>query len=481
MIAPLTHAGVVAKYLFDQNVNNSAGAGYALTEIGGSGSYVQDSVWGETKYVLSLSAAQGLAANMSAWTGSSDTYTIVMDVNLSEVSSYQKLVSFDAANASDYGLYTVSYDFEYYGGNMSYTDHQDYVSANSWIRLAMTRSGNDRTLYVGTPGSMILTQSGISTETYALIGSLLTFMQNDSTQGGEDSPLKVSAIWICDSALNQTAIESIGENALVVISEHGNPVPSLGTNSLTHGASVTCSVDSVTVGLTNYNPTGWTMVGNDPESGTTNWFETALINDAVLTWNWETNYWLDVNITGNGSVSHSDGWYANDSEQTLVAAPDSGWLFMGWSGDASGTNNAVLMMDAPKTVMATFSDDADGDGLTNTEEAGYGSNPWLADTDGDGFDDAFEVAQGLNVTNDSSAVITYIENNGAIFDLYPSNVVLNVAAGQLLLETGGGYVSLNLLLEKSEDLVIWTNSGNAVEWNLSVDGNKQFFRVRSEK
>lgn len=66
-------------------------------------------------------------------------------------------------------------------------------------------------------------------------------------------------------------------------------------------------------------------------------------------------------------------------------------------------------MDSPKAVAATFSDDADGGGLTNTEEAALGSNPWKADTDDDGFDDAFEIAHGLSPTNDNSAIASYVE------------------------------------------------------------------------
>lgn len=42
----------------------------------------------------------------------------------------------------------------------------------------------------------------------------------------------------------------------------------------------------------------------------------------------------------------------------------------------------------------TAIEDPDNDTLTNLEEYLHGTDPWLADTDGDGFDDADEIAAG---------------------------------------------------------------------------------------
>ena len=240
-------------------------------------------------------------------------------------------------------------------------------------------------------------------------------------------------------------------------------------------------MSDVLSGSTQYKCISWTGTGSVPASGNSNSVEVTLTEDSSITWNWQTNYWLEVSTSGNGSVNVPDGFYAKGSEQILTATYDAGWLFMGWSGDASGTNEAFVMMTEPRAVMATFSDDADGDGLTNTEEATLGSNPWDSDTDGDGFDDNFEVQQGLSVTNDSSALVDYIQNNDSTFGLYASNVVLDVAPGQALFEVSGGTASISLQLEESDNLVSWTNAGDAVEWQWPVDVDKKFFRVRSVK
>ncbi len=270
-------------------------------------------------------------------------------------------------------------------------------------------------------------------------------------------------------------------NTLSVVSEYGSPSPAVGVHEYIYGTIVTCSVSSVTSGLTNYSPTGWALIGQDPASGTASTFELTSETNAVLTWNWQTNYWLDVSTSGNGSVDVPDGFYAKGSEQILTATPDSGWLFMGWSGAASGTNEAFVMMTEPQAVTATFSDDADGDGLTNAEEAALGSNPWKTDTDGDGFGDKLEADHAWNPVVSDQWAVDYIRNNGGDFGLYPSNAVLDVAVGQILFETAGGNATLSLQLEESDNLVTWTNAGDAVEWIWPVDGEKKFFRVRSEK
>jgi len=70
-----------------------------------------------------------------------------------------------------------------------------------------------------------------------------------------------------------------------------------------------------------------------------------------------TQYTLTVNTSGSGSVtlSPSGGTYDANTDVTLTAVPITGWAFIGWSGDLSGsTNPTTITMDAAKTVTATF-------------------------------------------------------------------------------------------------------------------------------
>jgi uncharacterized repeat protein (TIGR02543 family) len=64
-----------------------------------------------------------------------------------------------------------------------------------------------------------------------------------------------------------------------------------------------------------------------------------------------------VNETGAGSVAISpgQGTYDHGTPVTLTATPASGSHFVGWSGDLTGTTNpATIIMDADKTITATF-------------------------------------------------------------------------------------------------------------------------------
>ncbi len=97
-------------------------------------------------------------------------------------------------------------------------------------------------------------------------------------------------------------------------------------------------------------------------------------------------------ITGSGT-------YEPDTTATITAVPNPGYRFTGWTGDASGTVNPLtITMDADKTVGATFEkdmSDSDSDGLTAYDElVTYGTNPVLADTDGDGLSDGYELGIG---------------------------------------------------------------------------------------
>jgi uncharacterized repeat protein (TIGR02543 family) len=68
---------------------------------------------------------------------------------------------------------------------------------------------------------------------------------------------------------------------------------------------------------------------------------------------------LNTSVTGSGSVQRNPDLarYPNGTNITLTAVANAGFVFGGWSGDASGTNNPLnLTMNGNKTIVANFHD-----------------------------------------------------------------------------------------------------------------------------
>jgi uncharacterized repeat protein (TIGR02543 family) len=66
-------------------------------------------------------------------------------------------------------------------------------------------------------------------------------------------------------------------------------------------------------------------------------------------------YRLVRSVSGLGSVSGSDAFYAAGATVQLTATPGAGYQFASWSGSATGTANPLtVIMNGPKTITANF-------------------------------------------------------------------------------------------------------------------------------
>ncbi|MES2922110.1 MAG: hypothetical protein V4819_11215, partial [Verrucomicrobiota bacterium] len=99
-------------------------------------------------------------------------------------------------------------------------------------------------------------------------------------------------------------------------------------------------------------------------------------------------------VADHGSVVGM-GDYQSGSTTSITVTANGGYLFSGWTGDATGTDNPLsVLMNTDKTFTATFgpdTNDTDDDGLTNYQEVvEYGTDPTRQDTDDDGVKDAVD-------------------------------------------------------------------------------------------
>jgi len=66
---------------------------------------------------------------------------------------------------------------------------------------------------------------------------------------------------------------------------------------------------------------------------------------------------LSLDVLGDGRVTRDPDVpdYPAGNPVVLTAVPDSGWIFAGWSGGATGTTNPLrVTMDADRVIGATF-------------------------------------------------------------------------------------------------------------------------------
>jgi uncharacterized repeat protein (TIGR02543 family) len=122
-----------------------------------------------------------------------------------------------------------------------------------------------------------------------------------------------------------------------------------------------------------------------------NGFPPDVTQDFVI----DTNEYRILTASGiHGSVA-GGGTFLLATTTTLTPNPAPGYLFAGWTGDATGTATPLsVLMDADKTIGASFApdtNDTDGDGLTNYQEiVEYGTDPAKKDTDEDGVKDGVD-------------------------------------------------------------------------------------------
>jgi len=115
--------------------------------------------------------------------------------------------------------------------------------------------------------------------------------------------------------------------------------------------------------------------------------------------------------------------------------------------------------------------DSDSDGLNDgTEINTHSTDPLASDSSGDGLSDGFVVSAGFAPNTDYSALLT---------GRYTLSQLEDARAGAVIIEATGSTASLQLQIERSEDLTNWTqHEDDLISVPMQMNSNKQFFRFK---
>jgi Sulfatase-modifying factor enzyme 1/Concanavalin A-like lectin/glucanases superfamily/Divergent InlB B-repeat domain/Bacterial TSP3 repeat len=208
-----------------------------------------------------------------------------------------------------------------------------------------------------------------------------------------------------------------------------------------------------------------------------------------------TNNTVDFDLAiGQIETTPNQSAFSLGSQVSLKAIPTWPFQFSHWTVDGVtiGTANPLTFtVDSSKTVNAVFIlKDADGDNLSDYEEALVGTDPNKPDTDGDGLGDAVEVntrrTNPLNPDTDGDGYSDGIEvakdgdpNNA---NIKPTGALAIFPAVDVEFYTVNG---VKYQLEVSKDMIQWTPQGSPVVGNggnqnhlVRVGEDPSFWRLK---
>jgi uncharacterized repeat protein (TIGR02543 family) len=152
-------------------------------------------------------------------------------------------------------------------------------------------------------------------------------------------------------------------------------VSTIGNGSVTKNPDKDAYFFNETVTLEAFPALGWSFSNWSGDiAGSENPIALTMIDDISATANFTLDqYLLKVDIAGNGTVTEDPDqstYYYNDIV-TLTADPDPGWVFAGWSGDASTSVNPLeYTIQDDTNITATFTLD---DYILTVNSIGNGS------------------------------------------------------------------------------------------------------------
>ncbi|YCM42498.1 metallophosphoesterase [Verrucomicrobiaceae bacterium 227] len=181
---------------------------------------------------------------------------------------------------------------------------------------------------------------------------------------------------------------------------------------------------------------------------------------------------LTVNPNGTVEVKSYSPLYNN-----FLSEADQAFEFeFEWYAPADDNNNGQ-----PDFFDDTL--DSDHDGIDNkTEFVNLRSNPFAADSDGDGLSDTIEAQIGTNPAVSDRATAEAILQNASTFGLFTESQIIDANLSSLMMTPEDNAFKLELQLELTPRLGTdpFEPFGAPLEWTVPVEGKQAFMRVRAK-
>jgi len=216
----------------------------------------------------------------------------------------------------------------------------------------------------------------------------------------------------------------------------------------------------------------------------------------VRVYNKSETYYIDL---GELDISST---IASLDKDTVLRIPDSSRINRSYVMERDGINNPLADNDGDglnnryeiENGLDPNDADSDTDGLTDGDEVlVHNSNPLSEDTDNDGIEDGLEVSHtafGLDINVNSSNVFNFIQDmnrmkpewrgNGMTLDESKTELV-KLRPGSKAVDVSNGTARIRMKLEQSSDLMSnWTNRVDTMEVDLPTSKDVLFYRIRTD-
>jgi|GEM_PF-6071091 len=237
----------------------------------------------------------------------------------------------------------------------SHTRHTDIenLDTQKWYHIALAWDGSNYTVYANGSAQATGSYSGLSTlETYADIGN-----NGDRADRTEAFHGIIDEVRIYNRPLNTAEVLELYNagasvpvtHTLGVTAVNGSVTKTPDKASYNHGEEVTLQA----VHDPGYSFVNWT----GGVTGSSNPATIIMDADKSVTANFAVNTYTLTITAVNGSVTKTPdkASYNHGGEVTLQAVHDPGCSFVNWAGGVTGSSNpATIVMDADKSVTATF-------------------------------------------------------------------------------------------------------------------------------